>query len=99
MTSYSRYFNHKYGRSGPLFESRYKASQILSDEYLLHISRYIHLNPDKWIDYPNSSLRAYLYDDVPSWLNKIRIAELYGSAVKYLEYLEDYQEARDAVVY
>lgn len=99
MTSYSRYFNHKYGRSGPLFESRYKASQILSDEYLLHISRYIHLNPDEWIDYPNSSLRAYFYDDVPSWLNKTRIAELYGSAVKYLEFLEDYQETRDAVVY
>ena len=51
MTSYSRYFNSKYGRSGPLFESCYKASRISSDEYLLHISRYIHLNPDEWIDY------------------------------------------------
>lgn len=97
MTSYSRYFNKKYGRSGPLFESRYKASRIASDEYLLHISRYIHLNPDEWIDYPYSSLRAYLYDDVPCWLKKTRIAELYGSAVKYLTFLEDHQKKSEVI--
>lgn len=28
MTSYSRYFNHKYKRTGSLFESRYKASHL-----------------------------------------------------------------------
>src|SRR5690606_15236868 len=42
MTSYSRYFNTKYERSGPLFESRYRASRISSDPYLMHVSRYIH---------------------------------------------------------
>jgi putative transposase len=48
MTSYSRYFNKKYNRSGPLFESRYKSSRISDDAYLMHISRYIHLNPKRW---------------------------------------------------
>jgi putative transposase len=90
MSSYSRYFNNKYGRSGPLFESRYKASRIPSDPYLLHISRYIHTNHNDWIDYPHSSIRAYLYDDVPTWLNKTRIAELFGSSVDYLKFLNDY---------
>ncbi len=97
MTSYSRYFNHKYGRTGPLFESRYKASRISSDEYLLHISRYIHRNPDEWIDYPHSSIRAYLYNDMPEWLNKNHIADLYGSAVKYHDFLEDYQDKDETV--
>ncbi|MCX6728149.1 MAG: transposase [Candidatus Saccharibacteria bacterium] len=97
MTSYSRYFNHKYSRSGPLFESRYKASMITSDEYLLHISRYIHLNPDEWIDYPHSSVRAYLYNDMPDWMNKKRIAELYGSAVNYHRFLEDYQNKDEKI--
>ncbi len=92
MTSYSRYFNKKYGRSGPLFESRYKAARIDSDEHLFHISRYIHRNADEWLDYPYSSLRAYLYDDVPCWLKKNRVLKLYGSAVKYLEFLDDYEE-------
>jgi len=95
MTSYSRYFNSKYGRSGPLFESRYKASRISSDEYLMHISRYIHRNPDEWIDYPHSSIRAYLYNDIPSWMNKKHIAQLYESAIKYREFLEDYQEKNE----
>lgn len=90
MTSYSRYYNKKYDRSGPLFESRYEAAVISSDSYLLHISRYIHLNPDEWIDYPHSSVRAYLYDDAQSWLKKSRISELYSSAVKYKEFLDDY---------
>jgi len=92
MTSYGRYFNKKYERSGSLFESRYKASRIASDDYLLHISRYIHLNPNGWIDYPYSSLRAYLYDDAPNWLNKTRISGMYGSAVNYLEFLQDYDK-------
>lgn len=92
MTSYSRYFNTKYKRSGPLFESRYKASRIEADKYLLHISRYIHLNPDCWIEYPYSSLRAYLYDDVPCWMNKNRVSELYESTDKYYKFLEDYND-------
>jgi putative transposase len=91
MTSYSRYFNNKYGRSGPLFESRYKASRISSEAYLLHISRYIHLNPSDWMDYPYSSLRTYFYNDMPDWMNKKHIAQIYGSAVEYHKFLEDYR--------
>jgi putative transposase len=45
MTTYSRYFNKKYDSSGSLFESRYKGSRISSVPYLMHISRYIHVNP------------------------------------------------------
>ena len=45
MTSYVSYFNAKYGRTGPLFQGRYKAILVPNDDYLLHLSRYIHLNP------------------------------------------------------
>lgn len=44
-TSYVYYFNRKYKRVGPLFQDRFKARLVESDEYLLHLSRYIHLNP------------------------------------------------------
>lgn len=44
-TNYSMYFNHKYERVGSLFQGAYKAVQIKEDSYLLHLSRYIHLNP------------------------------------------------------
>ena len=43
--SYSHYINVKYKRTGPLFESRFKNVLVKSDDQLLHLSRYIHLNP------------------------------------------------------
>ena len=43
--SYATYFNRKRGRHGHLFQGRFKAILIDADEYLKHLSRYIHLNP------------------------------------------------------
>jgi len=44
-TKYSMYFNKRYERVGSLFQSRYKAVLVKEENYLLHLSRYIHLNP------------------------------------------------------
>lgn len=60
MTSYSRYFNDKYSRSGPLFETRYKASRISEDDHMQHATRYIHTIPKDWRTYPYSSIGHYL---------------------------------------
>ena len=49
-TGYSMYFNKKNERTGALFESRFKARHIDSDEYLKYLLAYIHLNPVKLID-------------------------------------------------
>jgi len=43
--SYTRYFDLKYKRGGYLFQGKYKKTTIQTDEQLLHVSRYIHLNP------------------------------------------------------
>ena len=43
--SYTGSFNRKYRRSGHLYQGRYKAFLIDADNYLLEVSRYIHLNP------------------------------------------------------
>jgi putative transposase len=43
--SYVKAVNIRYKRVGPLFQSRFCAKRIGDNEYLLHLSRYIHLNP------------------------------------------------------
>ncbi|MDP2910745.1 MAG: transposase [Candidatus Omnitrophota bacterium] len=45
LDSYTRYFNIKHNRKGPLWEGRFKRVLVESDEQLLHLTRYIHLNP------------------------------------------------------
>lgn len=42
---YVRYVNHRYRRTGTLWEGRYKACLVDSENYLLSCYRYIELNP------------------------------------------------------
>ena len=61
---YVRYFNYRYGRTGTLFEGRFKSSIIQTNQYLLACYRYIELNPVRAglvrdpADYVWSSYRA-----------------------------------------
>ncbi len=58
------YVNHRYGRSGTLWEGRFKASPVQEEGYLLACYRYIEINPVRAqmvahpADYPWSSYRA-----------------------------------------
>jgi putative transposase len=64
----TRYRNRLEGRSGTLWESRYKSSVVQSDSYLLACCRYIELNPVRArmvadaADYPWSSYGARISD-------------------------------------
>lgn len=95
-TAYTMYFNKKYARRGPLYESNYKASMILSDAYLQHISRYIHLNPDAYKRWPYSSYAAYCGSEAPSeWLARERLFENIPIQEKdYSSFVADYESAR-----
>lgn len=65
-SAYTTYFNIRRKRAGHLFQGRYKALLIDVDNYLLELSRYIHLNPvragitEKPGGYRYSSYRAYI---------------------------------------
>ena len=69
--SYTKYFNIKNDRVGPLLQGQFKAVKIDSEEQLLHVSRYIHLNPyssalikniKDIADYEWTSFKEYLED-------------------------------------
>lgn len=91
LTAYTMYFNKRHKRVGPLFQGVFKASRISSDEYLLHITRYIHLNPRTYKTYRFSSLPQYLGQPTPPWLKPGRILELFEGD-DYLQFLEDYED-------
>lgn len=67
LVSYAKYINQKYDRRGHVFESKFHSRHIDSNEYLLKISAYLHLNPKnllKWHrkehQYPWSSFQDYI---------------------------------------
>lgn len=65
-TSYSMYFNKKYGRVGHLFQDRYKLASVDTNDYLLWLTAYIHQNPkvgglvEVLSDYKWSSYSEYI---------------------------------------
>lgn len=71
LDSYTRYFNVKYKRKGPLWESRFKNVLVKKDEQLLHLTRYVHLNPvsahliEKPEDWKYSSYQEYTHKKIP----------------------------------
>ena len=73
LTTYVMYFNKRYKRVGHLFQGTYKGVLIDSDAYLLHLSRYIHLNPSGLtgsnpVTYLYSSYSYYLGIKNASWV-------------------------------
>jgi len=43
--TYTQAFNKQQGRKGPLFEGRFRHVHVDRDEYVIHLCRYVHLNP------------------------------------------------------
>lgn len=89
-TSYAMYFNKRHKRQGHLFQSIFRASWISSDSYLLHISRYIHLNPQTWRTFYWSSLRHFLGTAQCDWVHPERILTMSGD--QYRQFMEDYED-------
>lgn len=81
---YAFYFNRRYGRSGHLFERRYRAILLDADAYLLELVRYIHRNPAKAgmvkdpVTYPWCSHRYYLGRGTLDWLQTDWVLSLFA---------------------
>lgn len=95
-TAYTMYFNKKYKRVGPLLQGRFKASRITSDPYLVHISRYIHLNPQDYKNWPYSSVNYFIGDWQSEWVRPDKLYKLYEYGT-YEKFLEDYQDHKAAL--
>lgn len=69
QNSYTRFFNEKYKRRGPLWQSYYRSVRVRTEEQLLHLTRYVHLNPttaeliNKPEEWRFSSYRDFIRDE------------------------------------
>lgn len=70
QNGYSKYFNIKYERSGSLFQFMFKGVRIETDEQLVHVSRYIHLNPVTAYIIEQNNLLAYKWSSFHSYVSR-----------------------------
>ena len=102
--SYATYFNRKRDRHGHLFQGRFKAILIDADEYLKHLSRYIHLNPVRAkivaspAEYLWSSYGAFIgQQDTPQFLETNWLLSNFGKHKKQARRsYQDFVEKVDA---
>lgn len=103
QNSYTKYFNVKRKRVGSIFQGQFKAVRVETDEQLIHLSRYIHLNPyssflvkstEELKTYPWSSFSDYLGKNQYSFLKKKLISDFFKSSEDYQKFVfnqADYQ--------
>lgn len=96
--SYTRYFNTRNNRVGPLFQGSFKAVRIVDDEQLLHLSRYIHLNPyvanltNDINSYQWSSYHEYIKDITSKLCNTELIMSHFKNIEQYKKFTIDYAD-------
>lgn len=93
--SYTKYYNTKFNRIGPLLQGQFKAVLIESDEQLVHVSRYIHLNPfvsflvKDLKDYEWSSHREYITNISQGICNKEDVLSFFKTPKEYEQFVLD----------
>lgn len=93
MVSYTKSINQHLGRVGPLFQGPFQAIVVDKDAYLLHLTRYIHLNPVRagLVNHPGdwaySSYRDYVGSTARSWMDRRIILSQFRTPAEYGEYV------------
>lgn len=97
QNSYTRYFNVKHQRDGALFLDQFKAVRIETDEQLLHVSRYIHLNPyTGYIIKLPAVLETYQWSSFPDYIKNTNtfiernvVLEFFRGVDRYKQFIFD----------
>ncbi len=104
FNAYAQAVNKQRNHSGTLFQGKAKAILVDSDEYLIHLSRYIHLNPINL--HPSEGSQVGLNWDFSSYkewigtrngtLVDLSLRDLYFKTGKdYKQFVEEYNPKTD----
>ncbi len=89
---YAQFFNYKYKVEGRLFQGPFKAREVGTEEYLLLLTRYIHLNPiDIGVEVNN--LDHYVWSSYPEYIKTRR-----GSLPEFFDVIRNVENYRQYVL-
>jgi len=92
-TSYSTYMNKKYNRVGTLFQDRFKAKLVDSDQYATYVSAYINNNPENPNQYPYSSYKEIFSSDLNTILDRRLLLSWFNNSPQaYKKFVDDLQK-------
>ncbi len=92
---YAQYFNIKHGRTGHLFQNRFRSEPVNDEIYFLTVLRYIHQNPTKanlvanLEDYKWSSYNEYIMKDKVGITNTSFAMELFPSIQSFEKFMAE----------
>ncbi len=98
--AYSKAINRAYGRTGSLFENRFRRKEVTTDRYFQRLIHYIHWNPQKhgfvadFRDYPYSSYHLFLIDK-PTFVKRIEVLGWFGGRDDFVRQHHDYADEKD----
>ncbi|OGK21465.1 hypothetical protein A3C23_05020 [Candidatus Roizmanbacteria bacterium RIFCSPHIGHO2_02_FULL_37_13b] len=109
LNGFTRYVNLNEKRRGPFLLPRFESRSILTDEVLMHISRYIHLNPfsagivkniDQLKNYRWSSYSSYLQEKKDDLIERDIVLKLFNvNPRKYQEFVENHADYQKSLEY
>jgi len=102
FNSYVQAINKKMDRKGTLFEGKYKYVHVDDDAYLLHLCRYIHLNPVEAglskdpAGWPFSNYQEWIGLRKGSLKDPNLISQYFSEPKEYKKFVIDYQHDKKA---
>ena len=96
FNAYSKAYNTRYEHSGTLFEGPFRAIKVDSQNYLLHLCRYIHANPvrhgivTELEEWPYSNYLEWLGLRNGELLDRDFVRDCFGTAEQYRQFVLDY---------
>ena len=92
---YTQAYNQQQGRTGPLFAGRFRSIHVDVDEYLIHLARYVHLNPvvaglcrhpQEW---PYSNYLEWIEQRNGTLIDRVWVRGYFPTPESYIEFVKN----------
>ncbi len=98
QNGFAKYYNIKSGRFGSVFQAMFKAVRVETEDQLIHVVRYTHLNPvtgfilrdvAELITYPWTSFSMYMNDSLDTFIETKTVLSQFSTKKLFREFTFD----------